>query len=180
MSELEQAKIVLAQSESVLKQSEENLTKTQTFNEVMVEQNRRLSFALSTLLPKDVVVQQRIYGDVEVQQKPFEELAEDIAKGFKQREVFDIVHAINVLAMVNTDVINVFVDFSGHVNEFSVYVNPADTVYENGSTKIRLMTERVYINHEDALEKLLSIESKLTEVIIEAREEAEAKAEVEA
>jgi hypothetical protein len=42
------------------------------------------------------------------------------------------------------------------------------------------MKELVFLSDEEALEKLLSIESLLTELIIEAREEAEAKAGVEA
>lgn len=42
------------------------------------------------------------------------------------------------------------------------------------------MYECVYVDRKNALEQLLFIESQLTELIIEAREEAEAKAEVEA
>ncbi|MGF1710112.1 hypothetical protein [Vibrio sp. 99-70-13A1] len=99
-----------------------------------------------------------------------------------ERAVFDIVHAINVLAMANTDVILIFARFSGHVNSFEVDADPKGTVYEKGVRPDRLMREYVYFDHPNALEKLLSIESQLTELIITAREEAEseAKAEVEA
>ncbi len=45
MNELEQARQVLAKADAVLEESIANLEKSQTFNEVMVEQNRRLSFA---------------------------------------------------------------------------------------------------------------------------------------
>ncbi|QIS00594.1 hypothetical protein [Vibrio diabolicus] len=98
----------------------------------------------------------------------------------EHRDIHDIVHAINLLAMANTDVINVFADFSGHINCFRVDADPKSTVYEEGVPRVRLMREYVYLDHDGALEKLLSIESQLTELIIEAREEAEAKAEVEA
>ncbi|WP_063344693.1 hypothetical protein [Vibrio jasicida] len=97
-----------------------------------------------------------------------------------KREVLDIVNAINALAIANTDVIHVFTSFSGHVSKFSVHANAADTCYQEGHSYIRLISENVWLDDEDVLEKLLSIESQLTELIIEAREEAEAKAEVEA
>lgn len=94
----------------------------------------------------------------------------------KSRDVFDIVHAINVLAMANTDVLHVFTYFMAHTNEVTVFVNPSNTVYEDGHKEVRLLNENVYLGKDDTLEKLLSIESQLTELIIEAREAAEAKA----
>ncbi|ARC92835.1 hypothetical protein B6A42_13235 [Vibrio coralliilyticus] len=96
------------------------------------------------------------------------------------REVFDIVNAINVLAMANTDVIHIFTSFLAHVSKFNVHALAIDTVYQEGHPHIRLINEDVRFDREGALEKLLSIESQLTELIIEAREKAEAKAEVEA
>ncbi|TCT61900.1 hypothetical protein [Vibrio crassostreae] len=97
------------------------------------------------------------------------------------REVFDIVHAINVLAMANADVIHIFTRYSAHVNRLSVDVEPLTTNYYscNGKRE-KLLMDDVRIDEEDALEQLLSIESKLTELIIEAREEAETNVEVEA
>lgn len=95
------------------------------------------------------------------------------------REVLDIVNAINALAIANTDVIHVFTEFSGHVRQLQVYVNQASTDYQSHDRK-KLMYECVYVDRKNALEQLLFIESQLTELIIEAREEAEAKAEVEA
>ena len=93
------------------------------------------------------------------------------------REVFDIVNAINALAMANTDVIHVFTDFSGHVDNFKVYANPANTDYQSNGYR-KLLNEEVRLKDKDALEQLLFIEGQLTELIIEAREQAEAKAEV--
>ncbi|WP_281189440.1 hypothetical protein [Vibrio diabolicus] len=92
--------------------------------------------------------------------------------------VFDIINAINALAIANTDVIHVFTNFSGHVSKFSVHANATDTCYREGHPQIRLINESVWLDDEDVLEKLLYIESQLTELIIEAREAAEAKAEV--
>jgi|GEM_PF-2825803 len=95
------------------------------------------------------------------------------------REVIDIVNAINGLAMANTDVIHVFTNFSGHVDKFQVYANSANTDYQSTGHD-KLLDEDVRITDKDALEQLLFIESQLTELIITAREEAEAKSEVEA
>ena len=93
------------------------------------------------------------------------------------REVLDIINAINALAMANTDVIHVFTNFSGHVSKFSVHANATDTCYQEGHLHMRLINENVWLDDEDVLENLLSIESQLTELIIEAREEAEVKVE---
>ncbi|MGF1909177.1 hypothetical protein L4C38_07040 [Vibrio kasasachensis] len=187
MSELEQVKKVLAQAESVLEESKENLTKSQTFNEVMVEQNRRLSFALSNLLPKSFLLTPNETEGASATQlaqtmesASFEVLAEELADNFKQREIFDIVHAINVLAMANTDVIHVFTEFAPHINQFGVNVYGVSQDYISNPCIKPLIQELVFLADNEALEKLLSIESQLTELIIEAREEAEAKAEVEA
>ena len=94
------------------------------------------------------------------------------------REVFDIVNAINALAMANTDVIHVFTGFSGHINTFNVTANRADTDYQSSRPISQLLNEHVRLNKKDALEQLLFIEGQLTELIIEAREEAEANVEV--
>ncbi|TOM90375.1 hypothetical protein [Vibrio parahaemolyticus] len=93
------------------------------------------------------------------------------------REVLDIVNAINVLAMANTDVLHVMVEFAGHVNALDVRVNHVATNYGDAN-RTALMTACVYLGEEAALQELLAVESQLTELIIEAREEAEAKAEV--
>ncbi|WP_010436963.1 hypothetical protein [Vibrio cyclitrophicus] len=95
------------------------------------------------------------------------------------REVFDIVNAINALAMANTDVLHVFPRFSGHVNEFYVRASTVDSEYIDSRANC-ILNESVYLDQEDALEQLLAIESQLTELIIEAREQAEANAEVTA
>ncbi|MBE3976007.1 hypothetical protein HJ138_17345 [Vibrio parahaemolyticus] len=134
---------------------------------------------MSSLLPKPVLSVPEL-NSVLPEEDLVESFAEDVATSLRKREVFDIVHAINVLAMANTDVIHVFTSFSGHVNKFSVHANATDTCYQEGHPHIRLINENVWLDDEGTLEKLLSIESQLTELIIEAREEAEAKAEVEA
>ncbi|MEZ9698927.1 hypothetical protein AB4455_05545 [Vibrio sp. 10N.261.46.E12] len=184
MSELEQANKILAQAETVLEQSTQNLEKSQTFNELMVEQNRLRPLALSNLLPKQYVLtlnpcEEKQFTELAKAMKSgsFEVIAEELAENFKQREAFDIVHAINVLAMANTDVIQVIACFSGNINEF--FVNAFDAPDDLGEY-VEIFRKSVTLSDEDALEKLLAIESQLTELIIEAREEAEAKAEVEA
>ncbi|HDI3307373.1 TPA: hypothetical protein PMD68_002246 [Vibrio cholerae] len=90
----------------------------------------------------------------------------------KNRDIYDIVHAINVLAMANTDVLHIFTNFSGHVNELEVQAMSAETVYKDGHPQVRLLSEQVWLGRDNALERLLAIESELTELIIEAREAA--------
>ncbi|MEF1290748.1 hypothetical protein [Vibrio sp. M260118] len=199
MNDLEQANKILAQAESVLEQSTQNLEKSQTFNELMVEQNRRLSFALSNLLPKQYVLtlnpcEEKQLTELAKAMKSgsFEVIAEELAENFKQREAFDIVHAINVLAMANTDILNINTQFRGCSNLFIVRVRPLSVVSPDGDEySLSPVVYREEVSLVDGfyvgcpigdcpIERLLRIESEITELIIEAREEAEAKAEVEA
>ncbi|EPO3008764.1 hypothetical protein ACT7PR_001054 [Vibrio cholerae] len=91
----------------------------------------------------------------------------------KNRDIYDIVHAINVLAMANTDVLHIFTRFAGHVNSVEVYALSAETIYSDGYPQERLLSERVRLDEDNPLESLLAIESQLTELIIEAREAAD-------
>ncbi|EJG1733805.1 hypothetical protein CDB75_RS13795 [Vibrio parahaemolyticus] len=198
MSELEQAKKILAQAESVLEQSTQNLEKSQTFNELMVEQNRRLSYALSNLLPKQYVEsfsvgEEKQFTELAKAMKSgsFEVIAEELAENFKQREAFDIVHAINVLAMANTDILNIQTTFRGRSNLFVVRVRPLSAVSPDGDEySLSPVTYREEVSLVDGfyegcptgdcpIQRLLRIESEVTEQIIEAREEAEAEAKAE-
>ncbi|TOC23688.1 hypothetical protein [Vibrio parahaemolyticus] len=124
----------------------------------------------------------KVRGGLFVTPQPAEALAlkQKLFNGLNiNREVVDIVSAINALAIANTDVLHIMTNFSGHVNSVEVYAYPSASTYGDGSA-IKLMRSLVYLDDGDALQKLLEIESQLTELIIAAREEAEAKAEVEA
>ncbi|MGF1696574.1 hypothetical protein L4C54_12945 [Vibrio lamellibrachiae] len=96
-------------------------------------------------------------------------------------EVFAIVNEINVLAMANADVIHIHTRFSAHVNSFNVNVQSASQCYDYETEHEYLMEAQcTYLDEEGALEQLLSIESQLTELIIEAREAAETDLEASA
>lgn len=96
----------------------------------------------------------------------------------RERHIYDIVHTINVLAMANVDVLHVFTSFHPQVNEFQVYAHSADSEYRTGCEREFLVFKSIDLGKPNALEKILSIESQVTELIIEAREQAEEKAEV--
>ncbi|MBW5417165.1 hypothetical protein GHK96_04000 [Vibrio cholerae] len=112
----------------------------------------------------------QLWGFVERGPKSkFKEICEPDS-ALKNRDIYDIVHAINVLAMANTDVLHIFTRFAGHVNSVEVYALSAETIYSDGHPQERLLSERVRLDEDNALESLLAIESQLTELIIEARE----------
>lgn len=181
MSELEQAiklnqesKQFRDEAREALNESRELLNKTTRFNEQANINQRRIALAVSSLLPKSLRNEFNLNAsDIE----NTAEIARNNVVAIEQRDIFDIVHAINVLAMANTDVIHIFTSFSAHVRKFDVHALAADTCYQS-ETHHRLMDEHVWLGDEGTLEKLLSIESQLTELIIQVREEAEAKAEV--
>ncbi|MEZ8651704.1 hypothetical protein AB6D92_22375 [Vibrio splendidus] len=161
-----------------LNESRELLNKTIRFNDQASANQRRIAFAVSSLLPE------RLRNDFNLNEVDIEHTAavsRDNVEEIQKREIFDIVHAINVLAMANADVIYIFTHFMGHVNTLEVSADHISTNYQEESRREpKLLRERLKLSKEGALEKLLSIESQLTELIIEAREEAEANVEVEA
>ncbi|EPA8367001.1 hypothetical protein ACQ676_002511 [Vibrio fluvialis] len=166
-----------AEAQDTLKECRETLGKIQRFNDQANINQRRIALAVSSLLPKSLRNEFNLNAsDIE----NTTEISRKNVVAIEQREIFDIVHAINVLAIANTDVIHVFTRFAGHVREFSVYAHSANAAYQEGIREPRLIDENVYMDKGNALEKLLIIESQLTELIIEAREQAEAKAEVNA
>ncbi len=113
---------------------------------------------------------------MEEQKQPAEALAQKqqlLAGKTISGDVIAVVNSINTLAMTNTDVIHIFPRFFGHTSSFSISVNAADTDYQNGDDHKDLMAQILYLDEEEALEELLAIESQLTELIIEAREQAE-------
>ena len=176
MNELEQSKELRDEARELFKQSRENLSKSIRFSDQALINQRRLVLAMSNLLPGKYHVE--LSSELTEEEK-VATFASDMANNLNNREVFDIVHAINVLAMANTDVLHVFVSFLGHVNKLDVYANDVTAKYQ-WEEDIPVFRQSVYLHKEGALETLLSIESQLTELIIEAREKAEAKAEVEA
>ncbi|MDK9756942.1 hypothetical protein KIV40_16395 [Vibrio sp. D173a] len=171
----------LKQAQELHTEAVEMLRQSRQMHDLTMSNQRSLVYALSCLLPKHMVTVKADFSDQpENTAQQIADNARCVLEAIKKREVYDIVHAINVLAMANADVIHVFTSFSGHVSKFSVHANAADTCYQEGHSHIRLISENVWLDDEDVLEKLLSIESQLTELIIKAREATEAKAGVEA
>ncbi|EKO3480778.1 hypothetical protein M0358_000846 [Vibrio fluvialis] len=171
-----ESEVLRAEAQDTLKECRETLGKIQRFNDQANINQRRIALAVSSLLPKSLRNEFNLNAsDIE----NTTEISRKNVVAIEQREIFDIVHAINVLAMANTDVLHVFSRFSGHVNEFHVRVCSTDSDYIDSRPEC-IFNESIYLEQEDALEKLLAIESQLTELIIEAREQTEAKAEVNA
>ncbi|MBY7943956.1 hypothetical protein LZS97_03745 [Vibrio fluvialis] len=193
---LEQANAALAEARKVLRKSDENLEKTKVIHDSTLCQSREIAYALSclsapmlTVQPMSEAEEQELLDKMKDMSPRFQPVlinglchgvVESRVESKEKRDVYDVIHAINVLAMANTDVIHVFISFSGHVEKFSVHANAPDTCYQKGNQHINLMDEYVWLDGKDTLEKLINIESQLTELIIEAREQAEAKAEVNA
>ncbi|OXX29100.1 hypothetical protein [Vibrio sp. V08_P9A1T1] len=178
---LEQANAALAEARKVLQKSEENLSKSSQANDYSLSLNRKLAHALVSLMNNEP----RLVGiDVAIseQLKEVVHMANGSSITFlnnETRDIYDVIHAINVLAMSNTDVIQIFTEVTAtsKINSFSVWAVDFGTDWsDEESKKERLLNEYVYLA-DNALEKLLFIESQLTELIIEAREASETKAE---
>ncbi|MFN1619677.1 hypothetical protein [Vibrio rotiferianus] len=213
-TELKQANEVLAEAREVLKKSQENLNKSLKANDLALVQHRKLAYALSCLVHPFNTMKQLSDDEIEQLQQSLKNIPylplEFVPKepvfasgqmiGFvdssyerlEQREVYDIVNAINVLAMANTDILNINTQFRGCSNLFIVRVRPLSVASPDGDEySLSPVVYREEVSLVDGfyvgcptgdcpIQRLLRIESEITELIIEAREEAEAKTEVEA
>ncbi|ELJ8475352.1 hypothetical protein RUL07_001892 [Vibrio cholerae] len=159
------------------------LDETREMHCQMLLGQRRVSLALTNLLPKATAESLALrngnfitFIDTSSAAGDLVGLNGGIDNALRNRDIYDIVHAINVLAMANTDVVHVFTEFGPHINQFCVNVYGVHQDYISNPFIKPLMKELVFLADNEALEKILSIESQLTELIIEAREAAEAKA----
>ncbi|GHX04000.1 hypothetical protein VCSRO60_0983 [Vibrio cholerae] len=168
--ELEQA---MAQLMAISEEAKAALGSTRNDLKELAELRRQSSELLSECLQlvelekncqfEPLFAKGQLWGFVERGPKSkFKEICEPDS-ALKNRDIYDIVHAINVLAMANTDVLFIYTNFAAHTNSLQVEVR-------------HLLNKTVYLDWDNALESLLAIESQLTELIIEAREDAEAKA----
>ncbi|NOF48234.1 hypothetical protein [Vibrio cholerae] len=159
------------------------LDETREMHCQMLLGQRRVSLALTNLLPKATAESLALrngnfitFIDTSSAAGDLVGLNGEIDNALRNRDIYDIVHAINVLAMANTDVVFIFTQFSAHVQGFEVYAISPQAYYSHDAPYPRLINKTVYLHWDNALERLLAIESQLTEMIIEAREAAEAKA----
>ncbi|EKF6711456.1 hypothetical protein OZ382_001502 [Vibrio cholerae] len=162
----------LEQAMALREEAREMLAQSRVMHEVTLSNQRQVTLAVSTLLPRPMIVEMKV-NQQEGEAEKVANFAEDMAASIRIRDVYDIVHAINVLAMANTDVLHIFTRFAGHVNSVEVYALSAETIYSDGYPQERLLSERVRLDEDNSLESLLAIESQLTELIIEAREAAD-------
>lgn len=169
-TELKQAKELHAEAVELLRQSRQ-------MHDLTMSNQRSLVYALSCLVPKHMVTITASFS--EQPENVAEQIADNarcVKEAIEKREAYDIVHAINVLAMANADVIEIHTAFVASVNWFEARVFVKGCKYDHSDQP--LYDSRVRFGEEDTVTQLLAIESEITELIIEAREEAEAKAEV--
>ncbi|EOX3459312.1 hypothetical protein ACPFUV_002981 [Vibrio cholerae] len=165
----------LEQAMALREEAREMLAQSRVMHEVTLSNQRQVTLAVSTLLPRPMIVEMKV-NQQEGEAEKVANFAEDMAASMRIRDIYDIVHAINVLAMANTDVVFIFTQFSAHVQGFEVYAISPQAYYSHDAPYPRLINKTVYLHWDNALKRLLAIESQLTELIIEAREAAEAKA----
>ncbi len=161
----------LEQAMALREEAREMLAQSRVMHEVTLSNQRQVTLAVSTLLPRPLIVEMKV-DQQDCEAEKVANFAEDMAASMRIRDIYDIVHAINVLAMANTDVLHVFVSFLGHVSKLDIYANAATAKYIWGEEDKPVFSQSVYLGKDNALERLLAIESQLTELIIEAREAA--------
>ncbi|MBJ6954600.1 hypothetical protein, partial [Vibrio cholerae] len=110
----------LEQAMALREEAREMLAQSRVMHEVTLSNQRQVTLAVSTLLPRPMIVEMKV-DQQDGEAEKVANFAEDMAASMRIRDVYDIVHAINVLAMANTDVLHIFTRFAGHVNSVEVY-----------------------------------------------------------
>ncbi|KKD01405.1 hypothetical protein [Photobacterium halotolerans] len=94
------------------------------------------------------------------------------AEHSKTRSVHQVALSIMALAMESKDVLHVFIEYAPHVDAFDVFVYPSSVQHETENAGERLLSKTFYFSR-DSIGALLSIEDQLTELVAEARDNAE-------
>ncbi|CAH8197273.1 hypothetical protein [Vibrio aestuarianus] len=169
---LEVAKESVAIAKELNEDTREQLRQTREMHEMMLTNQRRVCMAFSSLLPQPI----RIEFTAPMTSENIKDEAQQISKAIANRDIYDVIHAINVLAMSNGDVLQLFTSFDGNTQSLRVWAVDVNTDWSAECSPKRLLNECVYLDHEFALKELLYVESQLTELVIEAREASETKA----
>lgn len=170
---LKVAKESVAIAKELNEDTRDQLRQTREMHEMMLTNQRRVCMAFSSLLPQPI----RIEFTPPLTSENIKDEAQQISKAIANRDIYDVIHAINVLAMANTDVLLIFTSFSAHVQSFWVYAISRQAYDSHDAPYPHLINKTVYLDWDNALERLLAIESQLTELIIEAREASVTPAE---
>ncbi|MEZ8019400.1 hypothetical protein ACED63_13370 [Vibrio splendidus] len=162
-SELEQAK-------ELHQETMEFLTKARQIHDSTLSHQRKLAFALSSVLPKNVGIIEHDDLPPEVLANKSRQLVEVIAN----RDLMDVINTIMNMAITNKDLIHTSVDYAASVD--CVCVRASSLKPEDGLT----VNENIFLQSDNALAELLAIEDKLIDLIADAHEASETIAEVEA
>ncbi len=180
---LEMAKESLALAEKLNEETKERMAQTRQMHDAMLVSQRRVCYAFSTLLPKPH------QGDflTAISPEALEDEAQNILDQISKRQESDVINTLVNLALANRDVLEISVEISPHSSMVHVDVVKLGDMRKHQYKNVpRLLNENVWLNESNyeegvtVLDTLLKLEDKLIDVIAEAREEAEVKAEVEA
>ncbi|WP_019615505.1 hypothetical protein [Psychromonas ossibalaenae] len=86
------------------------------------------------------------------------------------KAIHSMVNSIMTLAMLNDEVLHIFVRYVPHTKEISVRVLDARTDYDNKQTE--LFTEHVYLDEPQSLDHLKLLEDLLIELVGQAKDKA--------
>ncbi|MFS1930549.1 hypothetical protein BCU25_016275 [Vibrio cyclitrophicus] len=163
-------------------ETKERMAQTRQMHDAMLISQRRVCYAFSTLLPKPH------QGDflTVISPEALEDEAKSILEQVSKRQESDVINTIVNLALANSDVIQIHVNVAS-IEDVSVQVYKLGDMkkynYRNVPCLLHESVEfdvRFSKDNETALGQLLRLEDKLIDLIAEAREASETKAEVEA
>ncbi|WP_375750922.1 hypothetical protein [Vibrio sp. HN007] len=165
----EDAKGYLAKAETCLEKARE-------VHDHTLSSQRKIAFALSSLIGKPVELNESNFACDVV--RAIEESEERI----NQRQELEVINTIMGLAKDNTDVLHIFLSYRAHLDQLEVCVHPADLDYLT-QVRITLLWSEVWLNNKNeskvgkSLDNLLKLEDELIELIAEAREKQQLKVE---
>ncbi|WED23488.1 hypothetical protein L3Q72_19810 [Vibrio sp. JC009] len=176
-----ETKTNLEQAKAYFEKAEQCLDKVREVHDHTLASQRKIAFAMSSLIGKPVQLPEGSFAEDVVQ------AVEETEEQIRQRQEIEVMNTLMSLALMNRDVLEIAVQYTAHVQWFEVEVHelvePEVRFSERHSP---LLLERIRLNdefadtHGSALDNLLMVEDKLIDLIAEARDKQEQEGEVAA
>ncbi|MEZ9516569.1 hypothetical protein AB4240_17315 [Vibrio splendidus] len=163
---MSETKSELEQATELHQEAMEFLKKARQLHDSTLSQQRKLAFALSSTLPKNVGT----IGHADLPPEALTSKSRQLVDAIANRDLMDVINTIMNMAIVNKDIILTSVDYAASVD--CVCVRASSLKPEEDGLAVN---ENIFLQSDNALTELLAIEDKLIDLVVEAREEAEAK-----
>ncbi|OCH67877.1 hypothetical protein [Vibrio splendidus] len=160
----------LEQATELHQEAMEFLKKARQLHDSTLSHQRKLAFALSSILPKNVGT----IGHADLPPEVLANKSRQLVDAIANRDLMDVINTIMNMAISNKSQVKISVDYASSVD--CVCVRASSLKQENDDLTVN---ENIFLQSDNALAELLAIEDKLIDLIADAHEVSETIDEVE-